>query len=58
MTAWHGGKGSRRRESSVEETVLEDNWNRIFGDKRNASAKESEDKHPKDEKDSPISENI
>lgn len=32
MTQWHGGKGSKRRNS--DEELYADNWERIFGKKK------------------------
>jgi len=33
MSNWHGGKGSKRRKSN--EKAYSDNWDKIFGAKRN-----------------------
>jgi len=32
MTQWHGGKGSKRRNSNEE--LYSDNWEKIFGKKK------------------------
>lgn len=32
---WHGGKGSRPRKQSVDRETFENNWDRIFGKKKN-----------------------
>ena len=38
---WHGGKGSGRR-TSANDSAYEDNWERIFGKKKDKDGKEKE----------------
>jgi len=44
MTKWHGGKGSKRRNSNEE--LYSDNWEKIFGKpKPNASVRKETPTH-------------
>jgi hypothetical protein len=40
MTKWHGGKGSARRPEDRKK--LDENWDRIFGQKRKQQEKQNE----------------
>lgn len=39
---WHGGKGDARRKPTVSQQTVDDNWDRIFGKKKNKT-EESKD---------------
>lgn len=34
MSSWHGGKGSKPRPYSIDKKKFDDNWDRIFGKKK------------------------
>ena len=43
MSQWHGGKGSSARPFSVDRKKFEDNWDRIFKNKKEESKDVSEE---------------
>jgi hypothetical protein len=48
MSKWHGGKGSKQR--PTDHKKFEDNWDRIFGNKKKEKQSASDYKYTKEEK--------
>jgi len=49
-TEWHGGKGSGRRNEDVSK--INENWDRIFGNKKEKTMNEHEDHNETEQDDS------